>query len=573
MLILLFIVVNSHLHAQGTWKKLSSQPSSYNYGVMLLLTDGSVMCKNSSGGPDASGSGWDKLIPDATGSYINGTWTPLTPMNYSRLYFSTQVLRSGKVYVAGGEYGTGKATCETYDPLSDSWTPGPKVPTGDTIYDANSETLPDGRVLQSIVYGAGSFGTKNLIYDPAANTYAFGPSNASGSSDESTWLKLKDNSILFVDDFSKNSERYIPSLGAFVADAVLPLSIYDTVIGETGPAVLLPDGRGFFIGSNGNTVFYTPSGTTAPGTWTAGPKLPRKLGAPDGCAAMMTNGKVLISASDTPSVAHNFPSPTWFFVLDYPTDTFIQIKAPIGLDTLSIPCFDTHMLALPDGSILFSDAGPNYYEYVPNGTPLAAGKPSVAGIFKVNCDTYMATGTGFNGITEGATYGDDWQMASNYPIVRVTAGTNVYYARTFNWNSNGLMRGSAPDTTMFSLPAGLPEGTYTLEVVANGNPSATVSFSTCTYTGVAAVRGITSSLTVYPNPADKQANVVFQSKRGGQYSIKLVNILGQVVREETAEAFAGENKHTLQLDGIPKGVYTITIHDGSSAGNARLVIE
>ncbi|NOU08308.1 MAG: M48 family metalloprotease, partial [Hyphomicrobiaceae bacterium] len=41
--------------------------------------------------------------------------------------------------------------------------------------------------------------------------------------------------------------------------------------------------------------------------------------------------------------------------------------------------------------------------------------------------------------TEGAAYGDDWQMSTNYPLVRLTSGGGtVYYARTFNWSSTGV---------------------------------------------------------------------------------------------------------------------------------------
>jgi hypothetical protein len=69
-------------------------------------------------------------------------------------------------------------------------------------------------------------------------------------------------------------------------------------------------------------------------------------------------------------------------------------------------------------------------------------------------------------------------MSTNYPIVRLTSGANVYYARTFNWNTTGVQRGAAADTVSFTLPAGLPTGTYSLMVVANGISSDPVSFNT-----------------------------------------------------------------------------------------------
>jgi hypothetical protein len=73
----------------------------------------------------------------------------------------------------------------------------------------------------------------------------------------------------------------------------------------------------------------------------------------------------------------------------------------------------------------------------------------------------MLTGTGFNGNSEGAVYGDDWQMNTNYPIVSlVDTGGKVYYARTFNWNSTGVMRGTLPDTVYRYSAQRHHHGTY-----------------------------------------------------------------------------------------------------------------
>ena len=46
-------------------------------------------------------------------------------MHDTRLYYSTQVLKDGRVFVAGGEYGTGRKTGETYDPRTDRWLMAP----------------------------------------------------------------------------------------------------------------------------------------------------------------------------------------------------------------------------------------------------------------------------------------------------------------------------------------------------------------------------------------------------------------------------------------------------------------
>jgi hypothetical protein len=97
---------------------------------MLLLTDGSVITQS---GDD--GQHWFKLIPDAHGSYVNGTWTTTAPMSFPRLYFTTNVLQDGRVWLLGGEY-TGPyfdpniaPSGEIYDPVKDTWSPITPYPT------------------------------------------------------------------------------------------------------------------------------------------------------------------------------------------------------------------------------------------------------------------------------------------------------------------------------------------------------------------------------------------------------------------------------------------------------------
>ena len=457
----------------GTWTLLSNTPPHANGGGMILLSDGTVLCKTFSGGTDGYGNIYDKLTPDANGSYANGTWSSIAPMINTRLYYSSQVLMDGRLYVAGGEYGTGLAAGEVYNPLTNTWTLTPSP--GGNVSDANSEMLPDGRVLQALV--AGSL-TSTKIYDPTTNTYINGPT-ALGIHNESAWVKLADNSILYVNRLSTSSERYIPATNTWINDASVPVSLYDAFGLETGGALLLPDGRAFFLGSTGHTAYYTPTGNTSPGVWTAGPDIPNLQGTPDAPAAMMVNGKILCTVSPLPTSANHFPSPTSFYEFDYVTNSFTQLGAPGGGTTTNIACYLTNMLDLPDGNVLYSrQSSSQYYIYTPSGQPVASGKPTISTVTPITCTDYTITGTKFNGISQGATYGDDWQMNSNYPLVRLKSGSNVYYARTYNWNSTGVMRGNAPDTAKFTLPAGLPNGTYSLEVVANGIASNPYSFST-----------------------------------------------------------------------------------------------
>jgi len=136
------------------------------------------------------------------------------------------------------------------------------------------------------------------------------------------------------------------------------------------------------------------------------------------------------------------------------------------------------MLDLPDGSVLYSDFGSRLYVYQPTGAPLASGKPVINSITQNADGSYLLTGTLLNGISEGAAYGDDAQMNSNYPLIRLTdSAGHVRYARTFNWSSTGVRTGGALVSTRFTLPAGLAPGTNSLVVSANGIASDPVALT------------------------------------------------------------------------------------------------
>jgi len=458
--------------AAGSWTKLVHNPPAA-INVMLLLPDGTVMAQRQ------SATAWYRLTPDSTGSYVNGTWTTLAPMIDSRLYFSSQVLRDGRVFVAGGEYGTGGSKAEVYDPQANAWTPvNPPAalwnPATDSFVDSLSEVLPDGRVLIMPVFPHSS--GVGLIYDPVANSWSnAGKLKHGGSESEGSWVTLPDSSLLVIDAFSTTSERFITATNSWINDAVAPVPVYDNVVGEMGGALLLPNGKAFFLGATGHTVLYTPSGSTAQGSWVAGPDIPAAQSTPDAPCAMLVTGNVLCAVSDKPTPSNNFPSPTRFYEYDPFANAFTATGAPVGSSD-NTPAFTTAMLDLPDGKVLYSHMGTSVYVYTPDGAPLAAGKPSITSITQNPDGTWHLVGTGLNGISEGATYGDDLQMSSNYPLVRLTAGATVRYARSFGWSSTGVMTGATPVSTEFST-AGLPGGDYSLEVVANGIASDPVPFT------------------------------------------------------------------------------------------------
>src|SRR6516225_12123894 len=87
----------------GTWTPLTSLlPDTFGATHEMLLSDGTVMIQG--GGAQATSKNWYKLTPDATGSYINGAFSARASMSLERLFFGSNVLPSGKVFLVGGEF-------------------------------------------------------------------------------------------------------------------------------------------------------------------------------------------------------------------------------------------------------------------------------------------------------------------------------------------------------------------------------------------------------------------------------------------------------------------------------------
>ena len=474
----------------GSWSVLTNSPS-FIADTMLLLTDGSIMCH------EYNSNKWHKLKPDIAGSYVNGEWSNLAPMKddpsipanlggptIAPLYFASAVLADGTVFFAGGEYNSTIAgadinTVQIYNPLTDAWQIiGP--PAGwSQIGDSPSCVLPDGRLLLG-----NSFATSTAIYNPKSQTWTTA-ANKNDSSSEETFTLLPNNTILTVQCSNiPNAEKYIIATDKWVSAGATPSTLPQGcpgIIAETGPSVLLPDGRVFVVGATGNTALYTAPTVSVPfDIWTAGPVLTDGSGNTsfpmDAGAALLPNGRVLCVGSPAPPCS--FLGPSTFFEYDPVSNTASVIASPVNS---ALPCFNGRFLLLPTGQVLFSNNTNVISVYTPDGNSDNSWKPSITKISSKLAlgRNVILTGTQLNGLSQACSYGDDAQMATNYPIAQLTStiNNNVIYLRTSNHSSMGVATGAAPQTTNVFISSDTPVGNYRLAVIANGISSDPVMVS------------------------------------------------------------------------------------------------
>src|SRR5262249_13758178 len=146
-------------------------------------------------------------------------------------------------------------------------------------------------------------------------------------------------------------------------------------------------------------------------TWAAGPDLPNGQQADDAPLCAMPNGHVLLAADGPGST---FSPPTHIYDYDPVANTFQETDPPPLVGSNSVPAYTCRMLMLPNGRVGFVENGNNQlYVYTPDSGQLAASAPTISTIS--GSGTFTLTGTQLNGVTAGASYGDDAEMDSNYP--------------------------------------------------------------------------------------------------------------------------------------------------------------
>lgn len=472
--------------------------SNANGGALFLLTDGTVLMNECSGGYGTRR--WWKLTPDVAGSYVNGSWSRIADSNTGRKYFSSAVLADGRLLVCGGEYsdtGGGNqnddtAASEIYDPVANTWT-SVSPPGGVTqIGDSPCCLLADGRFLLGNFNSASSF-----LRDPASGGWSVAGANGTkgDSGSEETWVLMADGTVVVPQcQGSPKAEKYVASQDRWIADGTLSASIVETSSLETGPGILLTDGRAFFVGATGNTALYTSGAAdTEAGTWSAGPQLPQNgrrqnQGSKDGPAALLPSGTVIFPIAPVDGVSGNYNAPCTFYEFDG-TNVIRSSDPP----NANCPTYVGRLLLLPTGQVLWvREDDSAFYAFTETGQPQGTFRPAITASPPTIAPgtTVEISGTQFNGLSQAVGYGDDYAAATNYPLVRITNRRSgvVRYCRTANHTttpagsstpvpSMGVATQGAVVTTQVTIPADIEPGDSDLVVVANGiasTPAATV---------------------------------------------------------------------------------------------------
>ena len=317
------------------------------------------------------------------------------------------------------------------------------------------------------------------------------PNAGQNYQDEQGYELLPSGGVLTLDIWTNypsggatNAEQYDPVAGTWSSAGNTPVSLVDPAKcgnWEIGPALLRPDGT--LVAFGGNTGCAAPKSNptaifdTATSAWTAGPNLPDVCGTKINCdladapAALLPDGNILFAAS-----AGYGRSPTHFF--EFTTGNFIKQVSDTLYFSDTAGAYYYNFLVLPTGQVLSTDFSSVAEIYTPSGSPVGRWAPAISNVPSAltACQTYKLKGLQLSGLSQGASYGDDDQAATNYPIVKIvnTATGHVFYARTSNFTSYSVAA-KTKSVSQFTVPGTVEVGTSSLFAVANGISSKPVS--------------------------------------------------------------------------------------------------
>ncbi len=393
-----------------------------------------------------------------------------------------------------------------YDIATDSWTQsGTKVYATDSSDEEGWVKQPDGTILTYDLFQSvqtpGSYAEK---YNPGTGNWSsISPSDGSALGtipvlssvalgfELGPLLRLQDGRVLVI-GANQHTALYTPGTNTWAAGPDIMGSLNGNPSpfgGDDAPASILPNGHVILAADAG------PSQFTSSGNITSGSNIITNIpstailqvgwsvsgtGIPSGSAISSVDSisQIHINKNATATAAGVaitfggvFSSPTQLFDFNPSNNTISPVSPAIPDTNLNTaPVFPKRMLVLPTGQMLFSDSSNQVWAYTPDGTPSPALRPVINGITYNGGGLFTLTGKQLNGQSAGAAYGDDDQMDTNYPIVRMVSVTGtVLYGRTTNWTNFGVGTGTSPQTVNFTLNPNLATpGNYAVIVSGAG---------------------------------------------------------------------------------------------------------
>jgi len=78
---------------------------------------------------------------------------------------------------------------------------------------------------------------------------------------------------------------------------------------------------------------------------------------------------------------------------------------------------------------------------------------------------------------------------------------------------------------------------------------------------------------VYPNPAAGNAFVSLNLKENSKVDVKVMNLVGALVKSTSVDATAGDNTVSVDLSGLASGVYMVNVRVGEASSTKKIIVQ
>lgn len=163
---------------------------------------------------------------------------------------------------------------------------------------------------------------------------------------------------------------------------------------------------------------------------------------------------------------------------------------------------------------------------------------------------------------------------SDPKFVSPTIGVGISYdGLAANWSLQTIspcINAGDPDTTGLQLPlidlagsnrilmGNIDIGAYEFDVSVNTFDANTL---------------FNSDLFIFPNPTNENINIVLKNLVFGNLSLKITNVLGQIVYSENTESVSSFYSASINISNFKDGIYSLIISDNSGKTYSSLIVK
>jgi hypothetical protein len=243
-----------------------------------------------------------------------------------------------------------------------------------------------------------------------------------------------------------------------------------------------------------------------------------QLSAPDNPAAILPNGNLLtvIGHIERDTDNQDIMGPAKYLEYDWMSNTWLPvIDDPMASPASSLSTY-MKLLPLPNGQIMAINMGANPGSggiafYTSKGVPNSSWAPVVDKVSDTAFTpgkSYEVSGKQLSGLTQGAQFGDEFESATNYPLVRIVNDStqHVFYGFSSGFSTTSIAP-MVQSTFNFTIGTEVENGPSHMYVVANGIASTPIAVTVLGATAVT-LPTPTPIATSTPTPVSNQSKPV-----------------------------------------------------------------